>query len=150
MTPAEIDMEALIAWAFKRTPSPCQDGIERARRGWAHLAPGDRHWIAERCGPELHELLACDPNWTVRAAIARRCGPKLLQVLALDANWLVRAAVAARCGPEMLAVFARDPHSTVREAVAEHCDDIELLRALATDLDEGVRQIARDRLEDLK
>jgi len=125
MTPADVDMTALITWAHTFSPPPCADGLTRAAKGWARLAWVDRVWIANRCGPELHAVLACDP----------------------DSN--VREAVAANCGLDLLKVLAKDPVRFVREAVAEHCG-WDILKVLAHDLDFDVREVANKRLKELR
>ena len=118
-TPADIDMGALIEWAHTFDPPPCAEGVVRARLGWVHMSWSDRAWVAKRCGPELHQVLAIDPDWQVRDTVADHCGPELHEALSQDSFWVVRETVAQWCGPELLAVLAHDPDQTVRAKAVE-------------------------------
>jgi len=75
-----------------------------------------------QCSPQVLELLAGDPNWTVRQRVVQNpgCPLPLLQQLARDPDRFVRRAAARHpLAPErLLAALAGDPEAWVRAGVA--------------------------------
>ena len=113
-------------------------------------AQGVRAAVAARAvGPDVLDVLATDPKWTVRRAVAYNSNtrPGVLRVLATDDCDEVRAAVAFHrdTPPETLKKLAGDDYRWVRDNLASNTSaPAEMLWTLTGDEDLYVRETAAE------
>lgn len=104
--------------------------------------------VARRLSPPLLPLLMSDSDAGVRRIVARRIDPAMLTSMSFDTDADVRLEVAQRLRPDQLGLLVRDPDCRIRYEVANRGDE-RCLRALLDDVDDMIRDAARERLSSM-